>query len=101
MAATTTRLVRVLALGLLLAAPPLARADALDPRLEAATQLYREEGAEKALPVFDQLASEFARGSRTHDQAAALHAACGAAWGAGQGFEGPARNRLWRQELGH
>ena len=28
-------------------------AESLDPRLEAATRLYREEGAEKALPVFE------------------------------------------------
>jgi len=48
-------------------------AAALDPRLEAATQLYREEGAGKALPEFEKLAGEFARGSRTHDHAAALH----------------------------
>jgi CHAT domain-containing protein/Tfp pilus assembly protein PilF len=73
MASTTTSLVCVLALGVLLAVPPSGRADALDPRLEAATRLYREEGAEKALPVFEKLASEFTSGSRTHDQAAALH----------------------------
>jgi len=73
MAPTTIKFVRALALGLLLAAPPWARAAALDPRLEAATQLYREEGAGKALPEFEKLAGEFARGSRTHDHAAALH----------------------------
>jgi len=73
MASTTARLVCALALGVLLAVPSWGRADALDPRLEAATRLYREEGAEKALPVFEKLASEFTQGSRSHDQAAALH----------------------------
>jgi CHAT domain-containing protein/tetratricopeptide (TPR) repeat protein len=73
MASTATRLVCVLALGVLLAVPPWGHADALDPRIDAAIHLYREEGAAKALPVFAKLASEFAQGSRTHDQAAALH----------------------------
>jgi len=73
MALTTTGLVCALALGVLLAVPLPGRADALDPQLEAATSLYREEGAERALPVFEKLASEFTQGSRTHDQAAALH----------------------------
>jgi CHAT domain-containing protein/tetratricopeptide (TPR) repeat protein len=48
-------------------------ADALDPRIEAATRLYREEGAAKALPAFQKLASEFAQGPSTRDHAAALH----------------------------
>lgn len=73
MASTTSSFVRALALGLLLAVPPWARAEALDPRLEAATQLYREDGAEKALPVFEKLAGEFAHGSPSRDHAAALH----------------------------
>jgi CHAT domain-containing protein/Tfp pilus assembly protein PilF len=68
-----TKSVCALALGILLAVPPLAHADALDLRLDAAARLYREEGAEKALPVFEKLASELAAGgSRTHDEAAAL-----------------------------
>jgi len=73
MASTTASLVCAFALGVLLTVPLPGRADALDPRIEAATRLYREEGAEKALPAFEKLASEFAQGSRAHDQAAALH----------------------------
>jgi CHAT domain-containing protein/tetratricopeptide (TPR) repeat protein len=74
MALTTTRFVCALALGVLLTAPLQGRAaDALDPRLEVTTRLYREEGAARALPEFEKLASEFAQGSRTYDQAAALH----------------------------
>jgi len=73
MASTTTRLVCALALGMLLAVPLPGRADALDPRLEAAARLYREEGAGRALPVFEKLAGEFTQGSRIRDQAAALH----------------------------
>jgi CHAT domain-containing protein/tetratricopeptide (TPR) repeat protein len=73
MAPTTTRLVRVLAMGLLLAFPPHGTADELDPRVEAATRLYREKGAEQALPVFEKLAGEFTQASQVHDQTAALH----------------------------
>ena len=73
MAPTAVRFFCSLALGLLLAVPPWARADALDPRLEAATQLYREAGAEKALPVFEKLVDDFARGTSSRNQAAALH----------------------------
>lgn len=69
----TIGLVCVVVLGVLVAEPSSGRADELDPRLKAAASLYREGGAEKALPVFEKLAGEFARGSRTHDQAAALH----------------------------
>jgi CHAT domain-containing protein/Tfp pilus assembly protein PilF len=73
MAWTTTGLLCALALGVLVAVPLQGHANTLDPRLEAATRLYREEGAARALPEFEKLASEFAQGSRTHDQAAALH----------------------------
>jgi CHAT domain-containing protein/tetratricopeptide (TPR) repeat protein len=73
MAPTSVRFVCALALGLLVAVPPWVRAEALDPRLEAATQIYREEGAEKALPVFEKLAGDLASGARPHDQAAAVH----------------------------
>jgi CHAT domain-containing protein/tetratricopeptide (TPR) repeat protein len=73
MARTTTGLLCALALGVLLTVPLHGRADALDPRLEATTRLYREEGAARALPEFEKLASELAQGSPTHDQAAALH----------------------------
>ena len=73
MTPATTRLVCVLALGVLLAFPPQGTADELDPRVETATRLYREKGAEQALPVFEKLASEFTQASQVHDQAAALH----------------------------
>ena len=63
----------ILALGMLLAWPSADAAAVLDPRLEAAERLYREEGADRALPVFEQLAGEFARDSRRQDHAAALH----------------------------
>jgi CHAT domain-containing protein/tetratricopeptide (TPR) repeat protein len=58
---------------MLLVIPVRASADGLDPRLDAATRLYREEGPERSLPLFEKLASEFAQGSRSRDQAAALH----------------------------
>ena len=86
MAWQTTSVVCALALGALLAVPWQGRADALDPRLEAAARLYREVGAEKALPVFEALASDFTRGSRTYDQAAALQ---GWVFAPGAGAEGP------------
>lgn len=73
MAAPTIRFLCALAMGMLLAVPLSPRADTLDPRLEAATRLYREEGAEKTLPVFEKLAGEFTRGTRTRDEAAARH----------------------------
>jgi len=73
MAPTATGFVRVLAYGILLALPLSGRGETLDPRLEAAVQQYREAGAEPTLPVFEQLAIEFARDSRTRDEAAALH----------------------------
>jgi CHAT domain-containing protein len=73
MAWTTHGFVCVVALIVALAVPWPGRADASDPRIEAATRLYREEGADKALPVFEKLASEFMQGARTRDQATALH----------------------------
>ena len=73
MALTTTSFVCALALGVLLTVPLQGHAGALDPRLEATTRLYREAGAARALPEFEKLAREFAQGSHTHDQAAALH----------------------------
>ncbi len=63
----------VLALGLLLVAQFAVAAEPLDPRVEAAITLYREEGAEKALPVFEGLAREFSQASRPRDHAAATH----------------------------
>ena len=45
----------------------------LDTRVEAAIQLYREEGAEKALPEFEALSKEFVGPHRMSDRAAVLH----------------------------
>lgn len=48
----------------------------LDPRIDAAVQVYRTQGPEQALPLFEKLAGEFTRGSRTsatRNQRAALH----------------------------
>jgi CHAT domain-containing protein/Tfp pilus assembly protein PilF len=45
----------------------------LDPDLERAITLYREEGAEKALPEFEQLAQEFKSRAQRRDEAAAIH----------------------------
>jgi len=73
MARCTALLAWILAIGALLAVDAPARAESLDPRLEAAAQLYREEGAEKALPVFEALAGEFDRAKQPRDRAAALH----------------------------
>lgn len=73
MARLPTHFVCALALGVLLAVPRPGYVDTLDPRLEAAAGLYREAGAQQALPLFEKLAREFMQGSRTHDLAAALH----------------------------
>ena len=73
MARATISLVCAAALGVLLAVPQPGRAQPLDPRLEAATRLYREKGAEKALPVLETLAGSLLQGSKTHDQAVVLH----------------------------
>jgi len=73
MAKGLASVVCAVALGMLLAVPPAARAESVDPRLEAATRLYRAEGAEKALSTFETLAGEFARSARAPEQAAALH----------------------------
>ena len=45
----------------------------LDPKVEAAVVLYREEGPERALPEFERLAAEFKRSGDRRDEAAALH----------------------------
>jgi tetratricopeptide (TPR) repeat protein len=60
-------------LGLLLALGIAGDADTLDPRIEAAVALYREQGAETALPEFQRLAAEFRGGESRRDEAAALH----------------------------
>jgi len=94
MAQAATGFVRVLAYGLILAWPLSAAAEALDPRLEAVVQQYREAGAEPALPAFEELAIEFARESRTRDEAAALHYVGECHWRLGHFPE--ARRRLER-----
>jgi len=73
MAPATTRFFPALALALLLALPAAGRAQTQDPRIEEGVRLYREQGAARALPVFEQLADEFARADRPRDQAAAVH----------------------------
>ena len=45
-------------------------ADALDPRIEAAVQLYREQGAAKSLPLFQALTTEFSNGPQARNHAA-------------------------------
>ena len=72
----TSLIVRVafaLVLGATLIAPPGSRADDLDPRLEDAIRLYREQGAAPALPVLEDLARVFARDAQARDRVAALH----------------------------
>ena len=56
-----------------LATCPTAWPASLDPRVESAAQVYREQGAEQALPLFEQLAAEFTKAMRRPDLAAALH----------------------------
>ena len=63
----------MLALALMFALAPASRGDTPDPRIEAAVNQYREQGAEQALPVFQELAAEFAQASRTREEASALH----------------------------
>jgi tetratricopeptide (TPR) repeat protein len=53
--------------------PVRAETSGLDPRLEKAIALYREDGAASALADFERLAREFAKGDRKRDYAAALH----------------------------
>ena len=62
-----------MALGLCFTVPSFGATDALDPRLDAAVALYRQDGAEKALPVFERVARELAKTAPPRDQAAALH----------------------------
>jgi len=62
-----------LLLGAMLVLSPGSRADPLDPRLEDAIRLYREDGAALALPVLEELAREFARDARSPEHVAALH----------------------------
>ena len=73
MPARTFSLVFVLALGVFLSGRVSGETTALDPRLDAAITLYRQDGAEKALPVFERLARELGKTARPRDQAAAWH----------------------------
>lgn len=73
MATRTVRFIFVLALGALVSVLARAGTVALDPRLDEAVKLYREDGAEKALPLFERLGSELGQSARPHDQAAVLH----------------------------
>lgn len=63
----------LLVLGLILAGFVHAEDSTLDPRLNAAIELYRNEGAQAALPRFQQLSRQFSSGSQRRDHAAALH----------------------------
>ena len=67
----------VLGLGLWLAGPLHGETLGLDPRLDAAVAMYRQDGASKALPQFERLAREFGKTGQTRDQSrnesAALH----------------------------
>jgi CHAT domain-containing protein/Tfp pilus assembly protein PilF len=72
--ATHTVIVWLLvALAALVSVPARANPATLDLRLDAAVTLYREDGAAKALPVFERLGSELGESARPHDQAAVLH----------------------------
>jgi len=66
-------LTRSLTAAALLACALVAHAVTVDPRIDAAARVYREDGAEKALPLFEALAAEFAGDGHRHDLAAALH----------------------------
>lgn len=78
------RVVALLLVGLLIApASPAASGD-LDPRLQAAVDLYRQEGAETALPEFQRLAKEFAKHGPARQHAAALHYVGESYWRLGQ-----------------
>ena len=48
-------------------------APTLDTALEAAITIYREDGAERALPEFLRLAKEYAANGKRRDEAAAIH----------------------------
>ncbi len=67
------KLVCSVALAVLLACPLWGSTETLDPRLEAATRVYREAGAKQALPEFERLVAEFAKDANTRDRAAVQH----------------------------
>lgn len=63
----------VLSFGLLLAGHLHGEALGLDPRLDAAVAVYRQDGAQKALPQFERLAREFGKAGKSRDESAAIH----------------------------
>ncbi len=73
MPARTPMLWLAFSLGVFLALRAGAENPALDPRIEAAVQLYRQDGAEKALPVFEDLSRELGKTAPPRDQAAVQH----------------------------
>ncbi len=77
------------ALGALLALRVSAETPALDPRIEAAVALYRQDGAEKALPVFERLSATLGKTASPHDQAAVLHYIGECHWRLGEFERGP------------
>jgi len=62
-----------LAFGLLLASTLQGETLGLDPQLDAAVALYRQDGAQTALPQFERLAREYGKAGRTREEAAAIH----------------------------
>jgi tetratricopeptide (TPR) repeat protein len=62
----------LLTLGLLWAVGASAEVEQSDPRLDAAIAVYRQDGADKALPEFERLARLFRHSTQRHDEAAAL-----------------------------
>ena len=94
MARSSASLLRVLVLGGLLAFAAAAATEPLDPRIASAEQVYREQGAEQALPMFERLVEEFETAARRQDLAAALHYIGECHWRLGNLVE--ARRRLDR-----
>src|SRR4051812_28302695 len=45
----------------------------LDPHLESVLTVYRQDGAEEALPQFERLARDFGKAGKSQDKAAAIH----------------------------
>ena len=63
----------VLAVGLLLTEVANGETLGLDPRLDTAVAVYRQDGAQKALPQFERLAHEYGKTGKTREEAAAIH----------------------------
>lgn len=56
----------------------------IDSRLDAAVAVYRQDGAQQALPQFEQLGRDFSRGTNTRATAAAVHYIGECYWRLGQ-----------------